>query len=169
MLKHRRKLLAAAAAALAAGTIAVTGITAAIATPVTGPAISGTEHFQLMSTSATSSTSHAIAYGIFTAGGLDHQGAKIDTVVFPGGTIKFRHSPGTGPQTFNPKTCLLTISKQGTYKLLSGTGKYAGISGHGSYKLSILAIGARSGGNCTKTRPPVAFQLIIRASGPAHL
>ncbi len=50
------------------------------------------------------------------------------------------------------------------------TGRYAGLGGHGTYQLSILFIGARnSEGKCSRTKPPVAFQLIIKAHGPAQL
>ena len=57
----------------------------------------------------------------------------------------------------------------GTYKLTGGTGHYAGITGHGTYKLSILAIGARSGGTCSQSRPPLAWHQVINATGPATL
>ena len=60
----------------------------------------------------------------------------------------------------------MTVSVHGTYTLSGGTGKYAGIRGHGTYHLSILGIGARSGGQCTTHKPPVAWQQIIQASGP---
>jgi hypothetical protein len=166
MLKVRSRLLGAAATLVAAGAVAVSGVAAAAA----HTNASGTEQFQIMTTSATSSTASVIARGAFTAGGVDHEGSKnVATFVFPGGSFKVSHSNGTGPQTFNPKTCLLTISQHGTYKLSGGTGAYAGISGSGKYQLSILAVAARSGGKCSRTKPPVAFQQIIKASGPVKL
>ena len=165
MLKVRSRLLGAAGALAAAGAIAVSGVAAAAA----HTNASGTEQFQLMSTSATSSTSSIIARGVFTAGGVDHTGSKVDTAVFSNGSFKIAHSKGTGSQSFNPKTCLMTVNQHGTFKLSGGTGAYAGISGSGTYQVSILAVGARSGGTCSKTKPPVAFQQIIKASGPAKL
>jgi len=57
--------------------------------------------------------------------------------VLPGGTFKISHSPGKGPQTFNPKTCPLTVNQHGTYTVGHGTGKYKGISGHGKYQVTI--------------------------------
>ncbi len=128
------------------------------------------EHFQFMSTSATATRDTVIAHGVFTAGGVDITTSNTtDTLKFPNGTIRLRHSPGTGPQSFNRHTCLITVHQHGTYTLLSGTGKYAGISGHGRYRLDILAVGARSHGKCTQKKPPVTFELIVRASGPVHL
>ena len=163
-----RKSITAAIVA-AATTAAVGGAGVAAASTHSGGA-TGTEHFQGMSTSATSSTFSVIAYGVFTGAAVDHQVSNnVDLFVFPNGTFRVHHSNGTGPQTFNPKTCLLTIDQHGTYRLYGGTGKYAGIRGHGTFRLNILAIGARSHGKCTQSKPPVAFHQLINASGPVSL
>jgi hypothetical protein len=165
----RTRLLAAAGSMLAAGALALSGTLAAAAAPSSGSA-SGIEHFQAMSTSDTSNRTTLIAHGVFTAGGVDiSTGNTTDTFKFPNGTIRVRHSPGTGPQSFDPRTCLLTVHQHGTYTLLGGTGKYAGISGHGTFRLHVLLVAARSHGQCSQTKPPVAFELLIRASGPVHL
>jgi len=171
MRKNHRRVLAAAGSMLAAGAIALSGIAAAAAAPhATQAGTSGIEHFQIMSTSATATKDTVIVYGLFTAGGVDITTSNTtDTFKFPNGTIKVRHSSGTGPQSFNRHTCLITVHQHGTYTLVSGTGKYAGISGHGTFHLDILAVGARSHGKCTQNKPPVTFELIVRASGPAHL
>ena len=169
MTELRTRFLAAAGAVAAAGTLAVAGLTAATASTSAGAARSGTEHFQLMSTSATSNAESIIATGVFTAGGVDHAGNKVDRAVFPQGTFRIRHSAGTGSQRFNPRTCLGQISLQGTYRLFDGTGKFAGIRGHGRYRLSILFVAARAHGKCVQNKPPASFQLIIRARGPVRL
>jgi hypothetical protein len=168
MLKGRHRLLAAAGAVAAAGAIAVSGVAAAGA--ASHPNVTGTESFQIMSTSATSTTSSIIAHGaVFTAGGVDKSGKTTDTATFSNGTFKITHVKTGGSSSFNKATCLLTVSEKGTYTLGSGTGSYATISGSGTYKLNILAIGAKSGGVCTKTLPPTTFQLVIKASGTATL
>jgi hypothetical protein len=170
MLNIRHRLTGAAAATLAAGAIAVSGAAVASAAPhAARPAASGTEQFQVMTTSATAPTSSIIARGVFTAGGVDHSGNKVDTVVFPNGTFKIAHGKGTGTQHFNTKTCLLTIAQKGSYTLSGGTGAYAGISGSGTYHFSALAVAPRSGGVCSKSAPPAAFQQVIRASGPVKI
>jgi hypothetical protein len=174
MQKYRNKLLAAAGAVVAAGAVAVSGLTAAsaaTAAPATRPSVSGIESFQLMTTSATSNKESIIALGnVFTAGGVNHQGSKTDRVVLPGGTFKIRHFKGHGTTRVNPVTCLFRINRHGTYKLRAGTGKYAGISGHGRYRLRIRAVFARnSNGHCSQSKPPVAFQQIIKAHGPVTL
>lgn len=170
MARYYKKLLAAASVIVTAGAVAVSGVAAAGASPVVRPSVSGTEHFQLMSTSATSNRASIIAHGsVFTAGGVDIQGNTTDTARFSNGTFKIRHSPGHGPQTFNPITCLLTINQHGTYRLSHGTGHFAGISGHGKYKLHILAVARRVNGHCSMSKPPKVFQQIVTAQGPVHL
>jgi membrane peptidoglycan carboxypeptidase len=167
MMKYRRKLLTGAAAVAAGAAIAATGITAAGA--ASHPNVTGTENVQIMSTSATSTSQSVIAYGVFTAGGVDHPGNTTDTVVFSNGSFKVTHSKGTGTQSFNPKTCLMMLNLHGTYTISGGTGAYATISGSGTYKLNIIGIGQKSGGVCSKTLPPTTFQQVIRASGPVSL
>jgi hypothetical protein len=179
---YRNKLFAAASVVVAAGTVAVSGLAPASASPAARPAASpaarpaaslsasGTEHFQIMTTSETARTTHVIASGVFTAGGTDVSGNKSDTIMFSGGTFKIRHFAGHGKQSFDPATCLLTINLHGTYKLKDGTGTYAGISGHGRYHLRVLSVAARnSNGKCSQRKQPEAFEQIIRAHGPLHL
>jgi hypothetical protein len=161
----RRTSAVAIGAVSVAAVLSGTGLAAASAAPAT----SGTEHFQALTTSATAKTTGVIATGLFTAGGIDVEGRTTATFKFPGGTFKVRHSRGTGKQTFNPRTCLVTVRLHGTYTVGRGTGRYAGISGHGKYKLSILAVGAKVHGKCSPSRPPIAFQQIINASGPVSL
>ena len=163
-----RKILASAAtAAAAAAVIGGTGLAAAS----THTGVSGTENFQMMTTSATSSTASVIASGAFTAAGVDHESSTGNTATFTfsNGTVSLTHSAGTGTQSLNPKTCLLTVNLHGTYKLTSGTGSYAGITGSGKYQLSILAIGARVGGKCSQSKPPLALMTWCHASGPVTL
>jgi hypothetical protein len=165
---------AAVAAMTGAAAAAVTGITLAGpagASPTSAAAVTTTGHFQIMTTSATSPTSSVIAWTAGTAAaGVDHSGNTVDTLVFPGGSYRVRHSNGTGPQSFNPKTCLALINLHGTYKIFGGTGKYKGISGHGTYQLSIVFLGAKTKkGACSQTAPPVAFHQVINASGPVKL
>jgi len=161
----------AAIAGAAAVAAAVGG--SALAMASSHPAASGTEHLQLMSTSATSSSSSLIAYGpAFTAAGTDHEGSgNVDTVTFANGTFKITHKlSGRGTQHFNPVTCQYVVTQNATYKLSGGTGAYKGISGSGTAKLSILGIGARnSKGKCSQTKAPVAQHQLINASGPASL
>jgi hypothetical protein len=127
-----------------------------------------TEHLQLVSTSTTSRDSNVIAYGAFTGAGMDKVTSNnTDTVTLPGGTFKITHKDVSHTQHFNPATCQFTFGAKATYILGSGTGKYQGLSGSGTAKVSVLGIGARdSAGKCSMSLPPVAQQQIIQASGP---
>jgi hypothetical protein len=154
---------AGAAAVMAAAAMALW-----LAVPAGATATSGTENFQIVSTSATASTSSVIATGVFTAGGVDRSGNKSDTLVFPTGSFKVAHA-GPEKQNFNKKTCLLTITGTGTFKISGGTGAYKTLSGGGTYKLSILAIFPTVGGKCTMKKPPTTFQQIINATGKVSL
>jgi hypothetical protein len=169
--KTHIRLLGAAGSVLAAGAIALSGIVAATAAPrAAGAGDSGIEHFQFMTTSTTTNRVTVIVQGVFTAGGIDMATSPTtDTIQFPNGTIKLRHSPGTGTMSLNPHTCLFTADLHGTQDLLGGTGKYAGISGHQTAQVHILAITARSHGQCTQSIPPVSFEELVSASGPVDL
>ena len=110
------------------------------------------------------------AGSVLAAGGIDMATSPTtDTLTFPNGTIKLRHAPGTGTTSLNPRTCLFTANLRGTQVLLGGTGKYAGITGRQTVQEHILAVTARSHGQCTQTVPPVSFELVVRASGPVNL
>jgi hypothetical protein len=184
MLKYGKRLIGAAGVLVTAGAVAICGLTAASASPAAQhaahpaarpvhhavhAATSGTEHFQLVTTSATSGRGHVIAYGLFTGAAVDIMGNRTDTFKFHGGSFKVRHSAGHGPQHFDPRTCLGNIHLRGTFRVHSGTGKFAGIGGHGRYQATVLFIGARNAsGKCSQRKAPVAFQQTIKARGRLH-
>ena len=164
MRKHHKLLLAATATTIAT----VSGVTAASASPAALRAASGTEYVQVMSTSAAGPAS-AIARGVFTAAGQARLGdARVGTIVFPGGTVVLSHRPGKGSSRFYPGACLSLISQSGTYQIVRGTGRYAGISGHGTYQLSLEIVAARVHGACSSAKPPVAQQELLLLAGPVR-
>lgn len=158
-------------AALTAATAAVVAGGTGLAVASTHSGTSGAESFQMMTTSATGNPGVIASGSVFTVAGTDHENPNHTqgTFVFPNGTVTVKHSPGQGTQSFNPKTCLLTVNFHGTYNIASGTGAYSGITGSGTYKLAILGIGARSGGKCSQSQPPLAFHQVINATGTASL
>ena len=168
MRKHYKLLLAATGVTAA---IAATGVTAASASPAAPRAASGTEYIQVMSTApAAPGPASAIARGVFTAGGLARLGnARVGTIAFGGGTIVLSHHARHGSSQFDPKGCLSVVSQSGTYQIVRGTGRYAGISGHGTYQLSLEIVAARAHGGCSSVQPPVAQQELLRLAGPVRL
>ena len=172
-----RKMLAALIGAAATVTMmAGAGVASASpahpATPVhpasSHRAVTGTEHFQAVSTSLTSSRSKVVAYGVFNASGVDIATSNTrDTFKFPGGKFRVTHHATHSRQHFSTRTCAGTFRERGTYRLSHGTGKYAGISGHGRYRLRGLIVARHTAHGCS--RRPIAIQVIIRAHGPVTL
>jgi hypothetical protein len=164
MRKYHKLLLAATATTIAT----VSGVTAASASPAAPRAASGTEYVQVMSTSAAGPAS-AIARGVFTAAGQARLGdARVGTIVFPGGTVVLSHRPGKGSSRFYPRACLSLVSQSGTYQIVRGTGRYARISGHGTYQLSLEIVATRVHGACSSAKPPVAQQELLLLAGPVR-
>jgi hypothetical protein len=154
----------------AAGAVALAGLPAASAAPAqAGPAVSGSETFQIMSTGVGTNHKPVIAVGLFTAGGRNVVvSSSTDRLVFAGGSFKVRFSKPQGPQSFSPLTCLLDSIQHGTYTIGHGAGAYAGISGHGKYQLIVLAVSAKgAGGQCDRNAKPVATETELEAQGPA--
>ena len=164
-----RKSVKLALAATAAAIATTTGVTAASAAPAARHAASGTEYIQVMSASVAPGPASAIARGVFTAAGQARLGdARVGTITFPGGTIVLSHRPGRSTSRFYPGGCLSVISQSGSYQIVRGTGRYAGISGHGTYQLSLEIVAARAGGHCSSAKPPLAQQELLRLSGPVR-
>ena len=167
-----RKPVKLALAAVAAAITATAGVTAASAAPAATHAASGTEYIQVMSTATvpgSSGPASAIARGVFTAAGQARLGgARAGTITFPGGTIVLSHRPGRGSSRFYPASCLSLISQSGSYRIVRGTGRYAGISGHGTYQLSLEIVAVRAGGHCSSARAPLAQQELLRLAGPVR-
>jgi len=165
MRKHVKLALAATAAAIATAA----GVTAASAGPTATHTASGTEYFQVMSTATAPGPASVIARGVFTAAGQTRLGdAKVSSITFPGGTIVLSHRQAHGSERFSPASCLSLVSQSGSYRIVRGTGRYAGISGHGTYQLSLEIVAARAGGRCSSARPPLAQQELLRLSGPVR-
>ncbi len=161
-MKLSKRMLGIGSAVAVAGALALTGIT--------GAAASGSQpgyiHVTIMGTNPSASAPRSIIVtGSINAGGVDKPGNKVDNAVFPDGSFLITHSKGIGTPRFNPRTCIFQLAQNGTYTLSNGTGAYAGISGHGIYRLNITQVAARnSAGKCTNAS--AAFQFLVRAQGP---
>jgi hypothetical protein len=178
-----RKTLAALIGAAATATMitgagvaaAATGQPAAISHPAAASrpaashrAVTGTEHFQLVSASLTSGKSPLAAYGAFNASGTDTQGnGNTDTFAFPGGSFLVKHKATHSRSHFSKRTCAGVVRQRGTYKISNGTGTYAGISGHGHFKFRLLIVARHTSHGCSQK--PIASQTVIRARGPVTL
>jgi hypothetical protein len=162
----RRTLTALAAAVAAAGSV-IGGltVTAASASQAAAP----TEHFRVISTSATSRHLSMIATGHFTAGGYERPGALVnhraaDRVIFPNGRFTM-HRFVNHQSVSLPKSCLFTEILRGTYWLGQGSGRYKKIHGSGSFDLRITGVIQRSHGVCSASGKMSAYQRLTYASG----
>jgi hypothetical protein len=158
------------ASAVAATLIASgTGLAAAGASAALRPAVSGTEHFSLMTTQPSTSRYVVIASGLFTAGGVDVSGNKVDLVKLPGGSFKINHGTAVHVlrQHLNAKTCLVSFAATGKFTVGQGKGAYKGISGSGKALVSGLAIARRTKGRCNLNATPAVLEQTITAT--AHV
>lgn len=131
-------------------------------------AATGTEHFQAVGTSLSGNRNKVVAYGVFNASGIDRAiSNRKDVFAFPGGSFLVTHKPTRNRQHFSKVTCSGTFFQRGVYALSRGRGKYAGISGHGRYRLHGLLVARHTAHGCSKR--PIAVQTIIRAQGPVAL
>jgi len=166
-----RKTLAALIGAAATVTM-ITGAGVAAAGPVhpasAHHAVTGTEHFQIVSATISGKRSPVVIYGAFNDRGVDvTTGKTTDRFRFPGGSFRVTHKNTSSHQHFNTTTCAGTVHQSGTYTLSNGRGKYAGISGHGHFAIRVLIIARHTAHGCS--RNPIAVQAVIQAHGVATL
>ena len=162
-----RKIIASLAGGAAATMlIGGVGLASASARPA-GPAVSGTEHFYLMTTLPSTSRYTIIATGLFTAGGTDISGNTTDLVKLPGGTFKIHHGGAIHivKQQLNRKTCLAVFDATASFTVGNGTGRYHGISGSGKAAINQMLIARRSKGACNPNLNPVVNEQTITAKG----
>jgi hypothetical protein len=167
----RKTIAALASAAAATMLVGGVGLASASVRPA-GPAVSGTEHIYLMTTQPSGSRYTAIMTGVFTAGGTDISGSKVDKIELPGGTFKVNHS---GPfhvlkEQVNRTTCLAVFEATATVTIGHGTGRYAGISGTAKALINDTFIARRnSKGACNPNAKPVVNEESIVAKAHVSL
>ncbi len=173
--RKRAAVLAMTGAAVAGGVLLAVPAGAAPIAPAAAATVTGAEHFQAVSTSATATRQGVIAYGLFTAYGVDHENnsnaaTSTDLFTFAGGSFKVIHTTKRQSQTVNVKACFFRYTASGTYRLAAGTGKYKGISGTGTFALSAMGFGPKTKkGACNENANPIVSQQVINANGTARL
>ena len=150
------------AALLAAAAIAALATTATAAAATPAPA--ALEHWTAENTNPVSATAVLIARGPLTAGGTIN--LQTGHVTLPGGTLTLSHKQSWGTQGENPRTCLATLTSAGTYTVTGGTGRYARVHGHGTYRLTAYAIVKKVKGQCATGVVPYAQTELLTATGP---
>jgi len=165
----RSKLLAVGTAAVAAlALVAAAGPASAAHHPTTAKA-AGVQHFLI---NEIDGREGVVAWGVFAGGGRDVQHGSSDTLHLGGGTVVIRHPDQQSHFRFhlNPTTCVAKIMGRGKYQLVSGTGRFSGVGGHGTYRFSGRAVlGRNASGDCKTHGAPLHEVATIKAHGPAHL
>jgi len=97
----------------------------------------------LRATGAVVAEGHAVPSAIVSG----HGTVRLE---LPKGSIKLSLDVLTSAATVpNPTTCDFSETNSGTYKVTSGSGRYAGASGSGNFHTRITASLVMSGGVCT--------------------
>jgi hypothetical protein len=159
-------------AAVAATMIASgAGLAVASASTVQRAGVSGTGHFNLMTTEPSTSKYTIIASGLFAAGGVDRSGNTVDLVKLPAGSFKINHSGSTHivRQKLNQRTCLMEFAATANFTLGHGTGAYKGITGSGKALISGMAIARRTKGRCNLNATPLVAEQTITAAAHVSL
>ena len=101
-----------------------------------------------------------------SAGGRTNLNTPVGVLHFPHGSISaFPHATSTVTQV-NRHTFRLAIVQHGTYRR-RGAGRYAHLTGHGTFAAHILAVLRRNKkGRCSQSKQPQALQQVINAHGP---
>ena len=113
-----------------------------------------------------------VAHGAFAGGGRDVALSQSDVMHLGGGTLTIRHPDreSTFTDKVDPKTCFVAFAITGRYTLGRGTGKYAGVTGSGTYKVSEQGFLKRTkSGTCSQTAAPTIEVGFVRAHGPVTL
>ena len=156
------------AAALGATVITAAGTAASARPAAAQPTATGTEYFQVVSTSPTLVHASLIASGMLTAAGAfvpTGSGMTAGTATFANGTLKVTYHATSSQQSFDPATCALLVIQDSTFTVAGGTGLYTGISGSGHSVTKIIGITARtSKGACSQTSF-VAYQQVVSGKG----
>ena len=172
----RSKLVASGVAVLAAiglgGSVYAGSGSATVTRPTSTAAVataSNIEHFRIV---GINQKEGVVAHGVFTGAGRAEQHGQTDTLHLGGGAIEVKHPDSQSHFRFhlNPTTCYVTIFGRGKYQIMSGTGRFEGVTGHGTYRFHGQGVLNRTDtGDCQKRGEPRYQVSTIRAHGPARL
>lgn len=107
------------------------------------------EYFHVESTNPAGPGAIVIT-GVVNAGGVEHPGRAIDGATFAGGTFRIDHSAGRPTVHFDPATCVGTITQNGPFSVIDGTGRFAHLAGSGRYEFRAIYTTASGAKGCGK-------------------
>ena len=119
-----------------------------------GPAAAATTGSQTFFIVQQGQNSTLTAFGPVSGSGRDVVLSDTqDRFVFDGGSVLVSHHPTASHDTFSPSTCIGRFTERGTYQLTGGTGKYAGASGGGTYRVDAMFQGRHTANGCSDDGP----------------
>jgi|RhiMethySRZTD1v2_1073278.scaffolds.fasta_scaffold270939_3 hypothetical protein len=122
------------------------------------------QRFLVLSTHPRDNTPPVLGFGPVHAKGFDKVvNNHKDVFVFPKGRLVIRHHATSRHRFHDATTCLVRQRERGHYRIVRGTGAYAGAHGHGHYHVTVTFIA------CSRHNPPESFVLQIKARGPIRL
>lgn len=102
------------------------------------------QRFLLLRTHPSDQTPTALGFGPIHAKGFDNViNRRKDVFVFPKGKLVIRHRAADRHLTRDQTTCLGRYRERGHYRIVRGTGAYAGARGRGHYHVKTLFIRCR--------------------------
>lgn len=157
----------------AATTAAATGLATAATSSAAARTASGTQRLVLYTGNARGTDAPVVVEAIGPISGIgsetqtDTQSKQGEvnrvTLRFKGGTISL-----LAPETFawkpNLSTCSAVATGHGTWKITKATGVYAGVNGHGDFKVHGVLLGARNrAGSCLgeRAQPLVNYVTVV--------
>jgi hypothetical protein len=176
MIMIRMLIKPVAVVAAGAGVVLLTAACSTSADPK-----SGTQSFTLTTRSVTANpVYHAVAKGVFSATGTVQATSAAPNAPlkakFPGGTFMIdKRTSGKESGSVNPATCAAVYRSTGAkYKLSGGTGRYKGITGHGTVSVTLTAtLPKLHTGKCDESMHaapvPGTALAVAHASGPVTL
>jgi hypothetical protein len=167
-----KRLMTITAAVLTLGLAVIPAASAAVA-----GGKSGTEYIQGSTTKLSVIESNAPVVPLAAHGVVDSYGHinlsgptnGRSTLYFHAGNLRVKHTQTNTKQSFNPKTCVVSQVGGGLYTVVSGTGKFSGARGHGTYEVDItFTLPRLKNGKCnaSQSAAPVSGKIEFRASGP---
>jgi hypothetical protein len=163
-----RMIGAATLTAVLAGTMALSG--SAFAKTSTPASTTGAQHFEVYATNFEASYAPVYFTGVINTVGSGYKdfAEGQDQVYAPnagaaeGGTLIIDHPGLTQTQgvttTFDPVSCITTITGSGPVHFIDGTGVFKKVKGTGVVDLTIRVFARKNADNsCNNTDPPIGY------------
>lgn len=146
--------------------------TAAILVATAAPAMAATSGSQTFVVAFRNTTGTVGAFGVINGSGQvvnvvpevinpDFTFVETDRFILSGGTIDVRFAGKVDPSAFSPdpRTCVARTTGSGAWRIVGGTGAYAGATGRGTFTFPAVLLYGPTAHGCTP-EPTFTFALV---------